>query len=71
MMQKLQTVTKILLAACTLHNLLADKNPLRMQQAADRVYFGVHPSRGTACPHQLQLTSFPLLLDLGWSRLAG
>ncbi|XP_034039477.1 uncharacterized protein LOC117522184 [Thalassophryne amazonica] len=35
MIQGPQTVTKIVLAACTLHNLLADKNPATMQQAAD------------------------------------
>ena len=36
MMQRPQTVTKIVLAACALHNLLADQNPARIQQAADR-----------------------------------
>ena len=36
MMQRPQTVANIVLAACALHNLLADKNPARMQQAADR-----------------------------------
>lgn len=36
MMQRPQTVGTIVLAACTLHNLLADENPARMQQAADR-----------------------------------
>ena len=36
MMQKPQTVTTIVLAACTLHNLLADENPAGMRQAADR-----------------------------------
>ncbi|XP_034033540.1 uncharacterized protein LOC117516795 [Thalassophryne amazonica] len=36
MMQRPQTVAKIVLAACALHNLLADKNPARMQEAADK-----------------------------------
>ena len=31
MMQRPQTVTKIVLAACVLCNLLAEKNPVRMQ----------------------------------------
>ena len=35
-MQRPETVATIVLAACTLHNLLADENPARMQQAADR-----------------------------------
>lgn len=36
MVQRPETVTNIVLAACTLHNLLADKNLVRMHQAADR-----------------------------------
>ena len=35
MMQRPRIVSKIVLAACTLHNLLAEKNPSRMQLATD------------------------------------
>lgn len=35
-MQRPETVRKIILASCTLHNMLADMHPGRMQQAADR-----------------------------------
>jgi len=36
MMQRPQTVTKIVLAACTLHNMLVDKHLAKMEQAADK-----------------------------------
>ena len=51
-MQRPRIVSKIVLAACTLHSLLAEKNPSRMQLATDSEEPTTHENQPGEWRHQ-------------------